>query len=518
MQHRTRGEGAAALAVLFALACADTPATGPAAAEETLSDLVSSEPARLTIENDADLLSWRVTLVGGQPLSITPISGAAPSPPGMSSQSDHDFQLMLIATVEAPVIDDVTLQATHTVVRGGTALVTYNVQGPARAGGVESYDVSQPDVVSLVSAALFTDTDVAAVALKGQDVYLATATGDEAFESPAVLENMTIQNGQFLEETWRIDIPSFAGTGVVASGNTVYVTSGTGGPDIGGLSAFGREALEPSFFYQLEDARAVDVKGDELVVMRGTPGALHVLHANSGLVEDVYESGGANIPESKSTVEIARGLIFYAAGDEGLRVVDLKTGEIVAELPVPDIEGIPPELEVTNSVSLHGNLVFLANGGAGLLVARANREVDDDDDDEDGDDDDDDDEDDDDDDDDEDGDDDDDDEDGDDDDGDDEDGDDENGDDENGDEEDDDDQDDDNEDGDDQDDDDEGDSKANQARTSKPLILEVLGVVSFPEGASVNYVGGKGDLIFVATGLGGLNIIRIVRDPETGGR
>ena len=115
-------------------------------------------------------------------------------------------------------------------------------------------------------------------------------------------------------------------------------------------------------------------------------------------------------------------------GHEGLRVVDYVSGDVLANVAVPDIDGVDPESEVTNAVSLHGNLVFMANGGAGLQVVRANQEVD------------------------------------------------------------------------------EGDETEDA-----PLSLQVLGNVVFPDGESANFVGGKGNLVFVANGSGGLHIIKIVR-------
>ena len=258
-------------------------------------------------------------------------------------------------------------------------------------------------------------------------LFLATATSDESFDTPAVLEVMVLVNGLLSDKSQRVDLPSFAATGVVVQGGRVFVTSGTGGEVAGGLSAFKRESLEPLFFDEFLDARAVDQHGGEVVAMRGTPGELRIYKTKSGELDRSFASGGANVAESKATVDIARGLVFYAAGDEGLRVVHLRRGTIVAELPVPKIDGVDPADAVTNAVSVHGNLVFLANGGAGLFVARADRDLD------------------------------------------------------------------------------------SAGGDLNELSLELIGRVETASGESVNYVGGRGNLLFVATGTGGLEIMRIVR-------
>jgi hypothetical protein len=281
---------------------------------------------------------------------------------------------------------------------------------------------------------VFEDTDVSAIDLWNTQLYMAEATSDGAFSTPAVLETISVWGGKLADETERVDLASYAGTGVVARRDNVFATSG----DLdGGLTVFDRSTMELKYFRNVPDARAVDTHRNEVVVMKGTPGAIHIFDRESGDLQRVYESGGATIPESKSTVEVARGRIWYAAGEEGVRVLRYRDGKVLGGIPVPDIDGVDPEDEVTNAVSLHGRLIFIANGGAGLLVARASSDVEADNNDEDG----------------------------------------------------------------------ENDNEGNW-----DLSFQVLGNVVFPGGESANFVGGKGNLVFVATGTGGLHIIKIVRE------
>ncbi|MBE0595046.1 MAG: hypothetical protein IH616_21885, partial [Gemmatimonadales bacterium] len=97
---------------------------------------------------------------------------------------------------------------------------------------------------------------------------------------------------------------------------------------------------------------------------------------------------------------------------------------------VPDIDGVALEDEVTNGVSHSGNLVFIASGGAGLFVAQATHDLDD---------------------------------------------------------------------------------ESNAGCNSPDFGLTLLGQVQFPGSPSANYVDSKGNLLFVANGLGGLSIVRIDR-------
>ncbi len=412
---------------LVALGCADANVAAPP-------DL--PQAGRIRVQNDESVLRGRVRVVA-EPLTISPVGPAASvMAGGPAGGSDDSFSLALIAEVAPPELDGIRLQASHSLIQGSRAYVTYNVQGPVRKGGVDVFDVSHPESVELVSSALFTDTDVSAADLHGaSDLYLATATDDPAFAEPAVLEVVELHGGQLTTSSRRVGLPSYAGTGVRVQGGTVYVTSGTGGDPVGGLSVFDRTTLELAAFDPFEDARAVDVQGGLVVALRGTPGELRVYDGPGTTFVRSFASGGANVPESKGTVSIAKPCVFYAAGDAGLRVVDLETGSTVVTLPVPDVEGVALEDEVTNGASISGDLVFIANGGAGLFVARASRSFDDG----------------------------------------------------------------------------SGDASGGAQCNSCDVTLELLGQVRFPGDESANYVASRGNLLFVAHGLGGLSILKIQR-------
>lgn len=409
--------------VIAAVGCGDSGVIeGP--------DAVPQE-GRIVVQDDRAVLGERVRVVS-QPLAIIPVgpTGAPPMTP-----ADGSLSLVLVAEVAPPAVDGTTLQASHSVIHGNKAYVSYNVQGAVRKGGVDVFDVSDPDNVGLESSALFQDTDVSALDLQGATkLYLATATDDLAFATPAALEVVELTGGLLTTQSSRIDLPSYAGTGVRAQGDLVYVTSGTGGDPVGGLSVYDRETLGLVAFDPFEDARAVAVKNDVVVAMRGTPGELRLYDATTNGFVQSFASGGANIPESKATVFIAKSCAFYAAGDEGLRVVDLGTGATVVTMPVPDVDGVALEDEVTNGVSASGKLVFLANGGAGLFVAQATHDLD---------------------------------------------------------------------------------AVTGEGCGSSEFGLVQLGQVQFSDGRSANFVVSKGNLLFVANGLGGLSIIRV--DHSDGG-
>jgi hypothetical protein len=87
---------------------------------------------------------------------------------------------------------------------------------------------------------------------------------------------------------------------------------------------------------------------------------------------------GADVPESKSTVEVVGGKAFVAAGPEGVQIVCLDNGQIVGTVPRPDPAslGLDPSVVVTNAVTVDEDLMFISNGEAGVYAAAAEEDFD----------------------------------------------------------------------------------------------------------------------------------------------
>jgi hypothetical protein len=323
---------------------------------------------RFIVNNNQAELSLRVHAIEAGvplPISVDRLPNFTSAPP------DADVQLTLRAQVDPPVVDGITLQATHVDFSHPKVYVSYNVQGPVRMGGIDVFFNPKPKELELWSQGIFLDTDVSAVDwAEGDVLYLATGTSSEGFETPAVLEEIELDFHRLTENVRRVDVPSFAGTGVKVVGDRVYVTSGTGGDPVGGLSVFDRASLGLLYFDAFADARGVDAWDGTIVAMHGTPAGIRV-YSDLPELQASHEVGGATVPESKSTVRVANDLAFVAAGEEGLKVVSLIDGSVVQHIPVPTVDGVAPEMAVTNGVSVSGDLVFAANGGAGLFVYRA---------------------------------------------------------------------------------------------------------------------------------------------------
>ena len=356
------------LVALVHLSCSD--ASGPG----------DQANGRITITNNTGVLASRVTYfddtvaldtVGiGYPSTPAPLASAAIGRSSTASQAG--WVLKLKAEIAPPSIGGQVLQATAVSIVGNLAVVSYGMVGSQYIGAVDVIDVSNKNQPVLVSEALFQNTDVFAVTTSGQNVYVAEATGDTGFASPAVFEIMQLSGNQLvLSGNKRRGLSSFVATSVAPGASRAFATSG----DAGGLFGLNPSTLAVTDSIPLHDARWVTVSGGKVVVIQGTPGKLTVYNeSNMGLVGS-WSFAGADIAESKSQADIAGGKAFIAAGDSGVRVHSISTGLQVGVVPRPnpDSLGLSPSVVVTNSVAIDQDLMFISNGEAGVYLAQGSQ-------------------------------------------------------------------------------------------------------------------------------------------------
>ncbi|MEM8766141.1 MAG: hypothetical protein AAGE43_01755 [Pseudomonadota bacterium] len=297
-------------------------------------------------------------------------------------QAIESIDLTLIAEIASPVVGGDTLQATSVALsifdRG---MVSYNLRGEARKGAVDWIGNFSSDEPRVLSQVVFNDTDVNHVSALGSAVYAASATDDPNVPFAAVLDRVPLRSDRFtLVSYLRQPLTSFAATSVFRTGSTLYVTSGNAGE----ITAHSSWTLDERGAYPLHDARWAALAGDRLVVAQGTPGQLSVFEAGdfpggSLTLLNTFPFPGADVPEAKTTVDVAGDHAFVAAGAEGVQIVCLDDGAIVGNVPRPDPAslGLDPSVVVTNAVSVDDDLMFISNGEAGVYVAAAEDDFDD---------------------------------------------------------------------------------------------------------------------------------------------
>ncbi|MGB5210890.1 MAG: hypothetical protein WBP60_10240 [Gammaproteobacteria bacterium] len=370
--------GALVLAAVLSACGGGGDGAGPVAPDPVV-DAPDESNDRIAITNNQAALDVRV-LYPEQPVPVDVSVVAQKS--GSVLARKPSVTLTLASEIFPPTVDGQVVQATSVSQRvsGNAAMVSYNMRGAPRLGAVDWVTQTNSNRPLLSSGATFNDADINAVSADAGNVYMAMATDAPDFAFPAVLERLRVNGNRLtLDGNERVGLASFAATSALAVGDTVYATSG----DTGGLFALAENNLSQIGEFALHDARwvAVDVEGGRVVVAQGTPGQISVFAegefpAGSMNLLNSFPFPGADIPESKSTVEIVGGKAFVAAGPEGVQVVCLDNGEIIGNVPRPDPAalGLDPSVVVTNAVTVDKDLMFISNGEAGVYVAKAKKQ------------------------------------------------------------------------------------------------------------------------------------------------
>ncbi len=284
----------------------------------------------------------------------------------VDSDENPGYALVMRAEVSPPSYQENTLKASHVFIDGGLAFVSYNTEGPQFMGGFEVYDVSKADTPELIYQVLVDDTDYSSICYSDGKIYLAGAVANPeelGVASGAILEIFSYPTSE-KDSSTVVDVRSFVATDVKVNDDKVYVTSGSAG----GLQIFDKNTLEELKSIEMEDARSVAFNESHFVVMQGAPARIQVYETATTTFQQTFTAGGAEIAESKSIVHLTESKVFVPAGREGLKTLDLTTGDILQQLELPELPGVAPELIVSNGVSVNGDKVFIANGAAGLFV------------------------------------------------------------------------------------------------------------------------------------------------------
>lgn len=325
--------------------------------------------APLEITNDQDTLSGRVSL-SNEVLTIETTNGS--QKPGNRAKAKDELTLTLVATVTPPSHEGQVLQANEIIIKGNRAYVGYNMQGETYLGGVDVFDISDPGKPVLTSSAILNNSDVNGLAIQGNTLYLATASGDASLTSPAALEIIELSGLDLTENHQLIDLKSYAATDVDISGNTLYVTTGADGGQVVQIDA---NTLTVNKELALEDARGVDTDSLQVGVVAGTTARLLSFDSKTNENEGDYLLDGATIPFSKSTIEIKSGMAIMGLGDGGTQVVCLSDGKLLEHIAPPVVAALDSSVTVTNAATAYKRSIFISNGEAGVYVAMTDSNI-----------------------------------------------------------------------------------------------------------------------------------------------
>ena len=318
---------------------------------------------RITITNDVGDLNQLISYVDEE-VVIEKVAGDSMLKESSGEDDKTDFSLTLVAEVLSPTVDGELLQATSVSIKQGKAVVSYNMRGSQYMGGIQLFDITDINRVSLNSQIVFNDSDINAVTVSNGKVYGVGASGREEFDDPAVMEVIKIVgNKMVLEDNQRIGLASYAGTSVISgSSNRVFAASGSAG----GLSAVDEETFTVEDYHALDDARWVDVYSNRVAVVQGgtESGQLSIFDSTDGTLSwlRTFTFDGAADAEAKTTVEVVGNKAFIAGGSAGVKILSVNSGDVIGSIPNSDTA-------VANAVTVDNHLLFIS-GGTGVYVAQ----------------------------------------------------------------------------------------------------------------------------------------------------
>jgi len=282
-----------------------------------------------------------------------------------------DFDLILVAEINSPSVDDYQLQSTAVTLDCQKAIVSFNVAGNPYKGGIKVLSIK--DDISVTSYVKFHDADIHNINFAQNEVFAATGTSNMVDDQTAVLEILAINENKLnIDNASRIGLGSYAANSVKSNDDYIFVTTGDNEYIGGGIYKIGRTDQQVESKMELHDARWVDITSQDLYVVQGTPGKYSVLDQGTLSLNNEVNVNGMDIAESKSTIEIYGNMAFIAAGSAGVQIFNINNNALIGEIPVPDPSN--PDM-LTNAVAYDNCLLFISNGAGGVYVARVFTDV-----------------------------------------------------------------------------------------------------------------------------------------------
>ena len=297
-----------------------------------------------------------------------------------TSNSQLNFYWQHIASVDAPVIQEMQLSATHFDVKNGVAYVSYHKQGDIHKGAVDIIDLSDPHYPRIVDQVVFPIADINALTSdfdgsvfmaashekRGAAVYKLRAAFN-AFESD--MQRYTLSNS--LEGA-----RSASANGVALTSDRAIVSSGK---SHGGTFVLDKSTMRPLDVTPYADGKYVSTTqlGDleyHVSLKTGEDAQLFVndvTRSESELIQydlpTIIHQNVEEIYKGKSTMEISKRNpqeVFVALGENGLRSYDILSGAEQSRS-----KGTMLVVGNTNGVTMDDEFLYIANGADGMSIS-----------------------------------------------------------------------------------------------------------------------------------------------------
>lgn len=334
---------------------------------------------RLHVSNNTAQLSSRVEMINEAVGIVANGQGGVRGEAALGSEALVNSQFTLLAEVASPNINGVTLSATHVLIQGSQAYVTYHTSGDSYGGAVEVIDLSNENNIEITGQAIYTDTDFNALAIdeledfdgNTQRIFLAGANG-----KGALVEKLDITNGIVTEETESLQLEGFNANSAIRTKQMLYVTVG-GRDNSSGFQSI--DLRSGNNFFTLNeresfsDTKYVAVTGtninEDMVVLRGGANAsleTYKVSSQKFNKRSTFPIGSISTLDGKNAISIQNDLVFVSMSEVGMKVFEL---DEIGNGPRNEVSSAEFGGGLTNAVSTDDHHVYIANGTSGLFVA-----------------------------------------------------------------------------------------------------------------------------------------------------
>lgn len=290
--------------------------------------------------------------------------------------------LTLVGTLNPPLVNGASVQASDVAVNGTKVYVAYNTAGNVQAGAIDVIDITNPYVLSLASQALYPTMDIHKVFVNSGKLYAAGATS--ANGGGGNLQKITLDasgkltstvSSVFLRSAADANVPAYAGTSVIASGNNVYALSGNNG----GLTILNASDLSTRSFTALPEARDITLNGagSSLFAVVGKTSGAEAGIKQFDLTGTAVPAGNLTLPnaqidEGKSTILTGNTVHIATAGFGGARLICIGSGTTLGTAVNPTVSGLTSAEQTANAATFGAGYMFVANGEAGVSIYSVN--------------------------------------------------------------------------------------------------------------------------------------------------
>ena len=278
-----------------------------------------------------------------------------------------EYPLTLVLAVEPPFYGgSELLTATHIDISEGYAYVSYNTAGPRYRGAVDIIDIGNGNYPRLTARLFYANADLNSVRYQEGFVYVGGGVNADLLEtvpSFAFVGKIPIDGNRF-DLSNGITYGFQAGnttTDVVVRGSKLFASSAVNGY----VASYDHNdfIIENEVFST--DLRGLAIDGDRLLALEAELG-VKVFDTSLNFIKDIPIQSDFTI-DSKRTLDLKGDRLLVAEGRFGAGVYEFSSGQFLEHIPIlirPD-EVIPSDI-VTNAVSSNAEMIFMANGGAGL--------------------------------------------------------------------------------------------------------------------------------------------------------